>query len=134
MFFPYFFPNDLMVIFLKYNSDCCWKTSAFRKSMWPQEVKLWQPRVRTTQLACARSNLMLVSILAIQSQQRENLGLLNSRGTGTELITLCFIFSFSCSLRKWKLNAARGLFHKSTSGEKILFITFLGACLAKCSD
>lgn len=29
-----------MIIFLKYNSDFCWKTSVFGKSMWAQERKL----------------------------------------------------------------------------------------------
>lgn len=61
MFFPYFSSNDLIVIFLKYNTDFCWKISAFRNSTWAQETKLRQPGIRTTQLAHPRSNLFFFS-------------------------------------------------------------------------
>lgn len=142
MFFLYFFPNDSMVIFLKYISDCrCWKTSTFRKSIWAQEIKPRQPRIRSTYLAHPRSTLFVSEPLQQMEQfqlfkasKEVTYGVLTQDEQAQNSVhPVSFVPSlFSENNGRWMQPEAP--FMRTQVEEEILFITLLGHCLAKCRD
>ena len=133
MLLSYFFPNDLIVIFLKYNSDFYWgKKNTFRKSMWAQEIRLGQPRIRTPQPVLGTTSSYSVSHPNIWSDcsssqpAKRKLRASTLKMNGHRTNYTLFHFFFQLFLRIMEGECSQGFSPKCISGEEILFLTLFG--------